>query len=88
MHETGHNLIMENRKKAVLSGVKEVGSFNEYEAVIYTNLGELKIKGKNIQISNINTDTGELILTGIIDSLHYSNNTERVPNNIITRFFK
>lgn len=83
-----HNFIMENRNKLVLTGVKNVDSFNETEVVVFTELGELKIKGKNIFISKVNTDSGELEMTGNIESAQYGNNTDRVPNNFITKLFR
>ena len=40
-----HNVILENRSHLVLSGVTDVDSFNETEIALFTQLGELKIKG-------------------------------------------
>lgn len=84
----GHNLILENRKQAVLTGVNEVESFDDHEVVLFTQLGDLKIKGKNLKIIKISTETGGLELTGDIDALIYGNNQEKQPKNIITRLFK
>lgn len=83
-----HNFIMENRGRVMLTGVREVDSFNEHEVVVFTELGELRIKGRELLISRVNTDTGELEMTGSIDSTQYGSHTERVPDNFITRLFK
>jgi len=89
-----HNFILENRSKLILSGVTEVGSFNDTEVVVYTTLGELKIKGKELQILKVNVEApgsplrGDMEITGKIYSASYSDNTERMPNNFITKIFK
>jgi len=83
-----HNFILENRSKLILSGIHEVGSFNDNEIIVYTSHGELRIKGKGLQIINISIETGDMEITGKIDGSSYSDNTERVPNNFITKLFK
>ena len=83
-----HNFILENRSKLILSGIHEVGSFNDNEIVVYTSHGELKIKGKGLQILKVSVEIGNMEITGKIDGALYSDNTERVPNNFITKLFK
>ena len=36
-------------------------------------MGKLVVKGKKLNVNTLNTDTGELKLTGEINSLDYSN---------------
>jgi sporulation protein YabP len=83
-----HNYILENRAKLILSGVHEVGSFNDSEVIAYTTQGELRIKGKDLQIVMLNVESGDMEITGKIYSSVYTDNVERVPNNIITKLFK
>lgn len=83
------NVVMENRKRAVISGVREVEGFTETEVRLYTDMGQLDIKGKNLHVSQVSTDTGELIMTGdMITSLVYSDKPRRTPDNFITRLFR
>jgi len=82
-----HNLIMENRKKVILTGVCEVESFNQNEVIVITHSGALRFRGKNLDISKISVETGDLQMTGEITSLHYSD-SDRTPNNIITKLFR
>ena len=42
-----HNAILENRQRLQLSGVTDVDSFDEDEIRLFTQLGELTIKGKD-----------------------------------------
>lgn len=89
MTEQVHNLVMENRKRLVISGVKEVEGFTETEVSLYTDMGQLTVRGKNLNVNQVNTDTGELIMTGdMVNSLVYSDKTRRTPDNIITKLFR
>jgi sporulation protein YabP len=83
-----HNFILENRGRLLLSGVHEVGSFNDTEVVLYTTQGELRIKGKELQIVKVSVESGDVEVTGRIYGANYSDNTGRVPNNFITKIFK
>lgn len=84
-----HNLVMENRRRIVISGVKEVEGFTETEVSLYTDMGQLNIKGKNLHVNQFSTDTGELVMIGdMVNSLIYSDKPRRMPDNFITRLFK
>ena len=50
LNQGSHNAILENRQKLELSGVTDVDSFNEEEIRLFTQLGELTVKGKNLHI--------------------------------------
>lgn len=67
-----HNVIMEERKTLTVTGVSDIDSFDEETVVVYTDLGQLTVKGFNLHINKIDVDDGELNLEGEIDSLSYS----------------
>ena len=84
-----HSLVMENRKKLVISGVKEVEGFTETEVRLYTDMGQITVKGRNLKVNQVSTETGELIMNGdMINSVVYSEKTKRTPNNFITKLFR
>ena len=84
-----HSLVMENRKKLVISGVKEVEGFTETEVRLYTDMGQITVKGRNLKVNQVSTETGELIMNGdMINSVVYSEKTKRAPNNFITKLFR
>ena len=72
-----HNVIMEDRRSLTISGVMDIDSFDEELVVVYTEQGELSIRGKNLHINKIDVDTGDLLAEGEIDSLSYTDNTSR-----------
>ncbi len=72
-----HALIINDRSKLTVSGVTEVGNFDEESIILYTGVGEISIKGEGLQVSLLNTETGEVSAQGKINSLHYSDKTSK-----------
>ncbi len=68
---TPHQLTLDNRKLLILTGVAEVDSYDEKSITAYTDLGELCIKGENLNIKKLNLEMGELEVDGLISSLCY-----------------
>ena len=54
-----HQLILEDRRALTLSGVSDVDSFDEMTVIVYTDLGELTIKGENLHINRLNLESGD-----------------------------
>lgn len=69
--ELPHRLVLEERGKLQITGVKEVGSFDEQTITLRTVKGEMVIKGDGLHIGNLNVDTGELWMEGRVDALVY-----------------
>lgn len=83
-----HNLMLDNRKSLSISGVSDVDSFDEQIVVVYTDIGELTIKGKNLHINKLNIDVGEMQIEGQIDSLVYNDNKPLSEGGLFSRLFK
>ena len=66
-----HLITLENRKNFSMTGVTDVESSGESTVRLNTVDGKLIISGSNLNISKINTDTGELVLCGTIDKIEY-----------------
>lgn len=67
-----HNIILEERKNMTVTGVSDIDSFDEETIIVFTDLGELTIRGYNLHINKIDVDDGELSVEGDIYSLAYS----------------
>ena len=66
-----HNIILEGRKKLSILGVEDMDSFDETEAVIYTNMGLLEIKGNDIHMNKLDLESEVIVLEGEFDSFAY-----------------
>jgi sporulation protein YabP len=58
-----NNVILENRRMLLISGVTDVGSFDEQTVVVFTELGELTIKGTSLHVDRLNLEIGEIALS-------------------------
>lgn len=67
-----HTLFLEDRSKMTLEGVTEVCGFSENLVTLKTRRGALSVKGKGLSISRLNTETGELFISGEIAIIQYS----------------
>ncbi len=83
-----HNAILENRKRLLLSGVTDVDSFNENQMLLFTELGELLIRGKNLHINEMNVETGDFSVEGDIWALIYGDKDKNKKLNFIKKIFK
>ena len=84
------NLILENREKLSISGVKDVLSFDDQVVIVETELGLLTVKGENIKINKLSLDTSEVIVEGEISYLAYSNKEQDKTKggSLISKIFK
>ena len=84
-----HACRLENRNAASLTGVREVVSFDENQVVMDTDMGLLTIKGKDLHVSRLTVEKGELEVEGQVDSLAYSSNEayRKIGQSILARLF-
>ena len=84
-----HACRLENRSAASLTGVREVVSFDENQVVMDTDMGLLTIKGKDLHVSRLTVEKGEMEVEGQLDSLTYSSNEayRKAGQSILARIF-
>ena len=68
----GMNNNEEKRSVGAHNLILDVDSFDEEMVVVYTELGELTVRGSGLHINKIDVEAGELSLEGQIDSLSYA----------------
>ena len=83
------NLILENRNKLSISGVKDVLSFDDQVVIMETELGLLTVKGENLKINKLSIDTSEVIVEGEVNNLAYSDHSKKEQESgIFSKIFK
>ncbi len=83
------NLILENRNKLSVSGVRDVLSFDDQVVIMETELGLLTIKGENLKINKLSIDTGDVIVEGEISNLGYSEHSKKIQEGgLFSKIFK
>ena len=83
-----HNIIMESRENLTLSGVTEVESFDDRCIALYTTLGELVIKGRELHIGSVSVETGDMKINGEIWSLTYGDKDKQAPSTFLRKLFR
>ena len=81
------NVIIENRKKLNISGVKDVSSFDEETILVDTALGKMTIKGEGLRIESFDTATGDLSAVGKVYAVVYMTDA-RVSGGFLSRLFR
>lgn len=83
-----HNVILEDRRSLTVSGVSDVDSFDEQAVLVFTDLGELTVKGEDLHISRLSLEVGELLVEGKINSLSYSESRAQQSGGFWSRVFR
>ncbi|MBR6524346.1 MAG: sporulation protein YabP [Clostridia bacterium] len=72
-----HNLTLEARQKAALSGVKEVIAFDDGQVILQTDAGEITLTGQGMHVTRLMLTEGELTVEGSIDGIFYTDKKEK-----------
>lgn len=83
-----HNLVLEDRRALAVSGVSDVDSFDEQTVIVFTDMGELTVRGEGLHINRLSVETGELSIEGKIASLTYTDETPRSAGGFLSRVFR
>ena len=67
-----HTLRLEERERLQVGGVTDVDSFDEQTVIVFTDMGELTVKGEGLHINRLSLEVGEIMIEGNISSLSYS----------------
>ena len=67
-----HRIELSNRKTLLITGVKDVQSFDEQEILLETEQGMLLIRGSKLHIGRLSIERGETDVDGRVDSLIYT----------------
>ena len=82
------NVILENRKKLTLTGIKDVLSFDDEIVIVESELGLLNIKGADLRVNKISVETGDVIVEGTIRTIEYSDKDLSPKQGLMSKIFK
>ena len=71
-------LILKGREHLKLDRVRYVHRFDEEEVLLSGDDGRICVEGRELKVESLNKDTGELVITGKVDGIYFSDKgTER-----------
>lgn len=83
-----HSLILENRSKLELTGVTDVDRFDEQEIALFTQQGELTVRGSGLHINEMSVGSGKLSVEGEITALIYGDKDRKKKLSLIGKLMK
>ena len=84
-----HRFSLENLKKAEITGVQEIHSFNENEVLLLSEAGKILLKGEQLHVRKLNLEKGDAEVEGRVDSLSYlTRNAHKKDESILKRMFR
>lgn len=84
----GHTLEVKDRKAIKVTGVKHVDSYDDKEIILKTSLGDLIIKGTDLNINSLNLEDGSLQVIGLVENMLYAEEAGAKRKNFIKRLLK
>lgn len=86
----GQRITLNNRGAGLVTGVNAVISFDPNEVLLETEQGMLLIKGKDLNVTKLTLDKGEVEVDGRVDSFTYSDMKPGLKgeNGFFDRLFK
>ena len=86
LNNLNHNITINERKNIIISGVKKIESFDNEEFLLETTMGNITIKGLELEIIKLDTYQGTVSIKGTIISLSYEN--EKKDEGVFSKLFK
>ena len=66
-----HVISITERKSIVISGLKKIENFDSEEFLINSSEGLILLKGKDLEIIRLDTNSGNISIKGIINYIEY-----------------
>lgn len=85
-----HKMMMGERSRLQMTGIKDVISFDADEIILETECGLLLIKGRELHMSRLSLEKEEVNVDGTIDSLIYSDTAKpaKKAEHLFGRLFR
>ena len=82
-----HIIKLSERKNIIISGIKKINNFDEKEFSLESIMGNIIIKGENLEMLKLDTIEGNVSIKGKINSFSYTDAPTK-DNGILMKLFK
>ena len=82
-----HVIKLNDRKNIVISGIKKIISFDDKEFNLDSIMGNIMIKGENLEMIKLDTIEGNVSIKGKINSFNYNDSLNK-ENSLFMKLFK
>ena len=83
-------LTLKERKKLEITGVKKIESLNSEQFYILTTLGDMLVRGSDLEMQHLDVDKGLLWIKGFVYSIEYVDNlkSKKEKSCLMGKLFK
>lgn len=82
-----HNITINERKNIIITGVKKIDSFDKEEFLLESTMGNIVIKGSELEIIKLDTYQGNVSIKGVINSISYVDSIKK-EEGVFSKLFK
>ena len=85
-----HSISLLERKNLVITGVKRIENFDNYQFILETIMGFMVVKGEGLELIKLDTLSGNVSIKGLINSINYADESSKKEKeeSIFSRLFK
>ena len=85
-----HSISLLERKNLVITGVKKIENFDNYQFILETIMGFMVVKGEGLELVKLDTLSGNVSIKGTINNINYieENSKKEKEDSIFSRLFK
>ena len=82
-----HNITITERKNIVITGIKKIDSFDKEEFLLESTMGNIVIKGSELEIIKLDTFQGSVSIKGVVNSISYTDLSKKYEG-VFSKLFK
>ncbi|MCR5809495.1 MAG: sporulation protein YabP [Clostridiales bacterium] len=83
-----HCVHMDDRELLSITGVKDLGCFNENEVALSTEGGDMVVEGVGLHITKLDLEDGQVMIEGGISAVVYEDDKPEKKTSLLARMFR
>ncbi|MBO4562635.1 MAG: sporulation protein YabP [Clostridia bacterium] len=83
-----HSVHIDDRAFLSVTGVTDVGSFNESEVTLMTDAGGMTVEGNGLHITKLDLTDGQVTVEGEIIAIEYDGELPERRGSLFSRMFR
>ena len=84
---SNHSVSINERKNILITGVKKIDSFDKEEFLLESTMGNIVIKGSELEIIKLDTFQGSVSIKGVVNSISYTDLSKK-DEGVFSKLFK
>ena len=85
---TKHEVKIIDRGVIYLSGIDKIVSFDDQEFIMESVMGNIDLKGEELEIIKLDTHDGVVSIKGIVNSIVYDEGKKKDKDSFLGKLFK